>query len=680
MRRSLLALTTLVAFVVPSQLPATALTSPVPTVSNATVAGSQITEARARVEWQAVAAAVTYRVSAEAAGQETVEIASACESGICDVTLDDLSGGVEYMFSVRAWDSAGRSAVGSTSFLTRSVPGPAGPQTATAGLRSVTLTWLAPANSGGLNVSGFTITDGDNVTRSAIAASRSITITGLADATTYNFTITANNSLGASQSAQFTAVRTFALPGAPSAPTLSQASGSLTATWSAPQNTGGTAVTEYQVFLLSGEVEVQGPLVTDDTNYTFESLENGSYTVQVAAVNQVGVSSRSAASNSVTVGSAALLNNTPVFTPNELPPLNPGSLTNFTVSAASGSVVSLALSATPSGACVLQGAQIRAVLIGSCTVTASANQTATHAAGSVSKSFQIVAQPQPQAPGAGDAPASGPISSGPVLGGGGGGAPSGPALAPPIAGNPITAGRSFAFVNQQGFTVPATADFATDRKAVSIRLGSATLELRGGDLQFSDTAGIAAQRSNDLSFSARGLKPDAGLTAYLLPLQLFAPLSYRSSSSQIITLGTAVADQEGIVSADFKLDAPAGDYLLQLTTTFVDNSDYSLVMPINIAGAATEPGALRSWTRDFGNNQLKLYARGVIGAGKVSFFQNDREIAWVRAVDATDPKLNVGTPGARDGMVRTATPVMGRNVFEVYVDGERVVRRIFTRR
>jgi len=97
--------------------------------------------------------------------------------------------------------------------------------------------------------------------------------------------------------------------------------------------------------------------------------------------------------------------------------------------------------------------------------------------------------------------------------------------------------------------------------------------------------------------------------------------------------------------------------------------------------ALAEPSP-RGWTRFIGNDQLKIYARDIVGAGKVQFFLNGREIAWVRATDGSDPKLNVrsaaGEPG--DGMVRTVTAAAGRNVLEIYVDGERVARRIFTRR
>jgi hypothetical protein len=56
----------------------------------------------------------------------------------------------------------------------------------------------------------------------------------------------------------------------------------------------------------------------------------------------------------------------------------------------------------------------------------------------------------------------------------------------------------------------------------------------------------------------------------------------------------------------------------------------------------------------------------------------------VRTVDATDPRLNVGPAAARDGLVRTVGPgsrwslAAGRNVLEVYVGENRLVRRIFT--
>lgn len=83
------------------------------------------------------------------------------------------------------------------------------------------------------------------------------------------------------------------------------------------------------------------------------------------------------------------------------------------------------------------------------------------------------------------------------------------------------------------------------------------------------------------------------------------------------------------------------------------------------------------------NGAVKIYALNIIGAGKVQFFQNGVEVAWIRPVDATDPKLRFIKRGWRAGtdyMVRTREAISGRNVFEIYLDGERVLRRIFTLR
>jgi hypothetical protein len=81
--------------------------------------------------------------------------------------------------------------------------------------------------------------------------------------------------------------------------------------------------------------------------------------------------------------------------------------------------------------------------------------------------------------------------------------------------------------------------------------------------------------------------------------------------------------------------------------------------------------------------EVKIYARDIVGAGKVQFLVNGREVAWVRAANSSETKLNVAAAGTPDGMVRSisvASLTRGRNVLEVYLNGERVARRIFTAR
>jgi hypothetical protein len=80
-------------------------------------------------------------------------------------------------------------------------------------------------------------------------------------------------------------------------------------------------------------------------------------------------------------------------------------------------------------------------------------------------------------------------------------------------------------------------------------------------------------------------------------------------------------------------------------------------------------------------NQAKMYAKNPIGEGKVQFYLNGSEIAWIRAVDETDPKLRLVTEGPMAGigyLVRTVNLVGGKNALEIYVDGERLRRTAYT--
>jgi hypothetical protein len=64
--------------------------------------------------------------------------------------------------------------------------------------------------------------------------------------------------------------------------------------------------------------------------------------------------------------------------------------------------------------------------------------------------------------------------------------------------------------------------------------------------------------------------------------------------------------------------------------------------------------------------------KNVIGAGKVQFFVNGREITWIRATDTTDPKLRFA--GGSYYLFRNIELTAGKNAIEIFVDGERVRR------
>ena len=84
-----------------------------------------------------------------------------------------------------------------------------------------------------------------------------------------------------------------------------------------------------------------------------------------------------------------------------------------------------------------------------------------------------------------------------------------------------------------------------------------------------------------------------------------------------------------------------------------------------------------TWTRHVGDT-IKIYAKNVIGRGKVQFFVDGKEIAWVNAVDATDPKLR--TANGYHYLVRTVQLKAdgSKTRFEVKLNGERVRRNTYT--
>jgi len=83
------------------------------------------------------------------------------------------------------------------------------------------------------------------------------------------------------------------------------------------------------------------------------------------------------------------------------------------------------------------------------------------------------------------------------------------------------------------------------------------------------------------------------------------------------------------------------------------------------------------WTKRMSDTQAKLYAKNVAGAGKVQLMLNGKEVAWVDAIDSNDPKLRKAN-GAHY-LVRTVNLNSGKNVLEVWVDGTRERRTVYTR-
>ena len=71
------------------------------------------------------------------------------------------------------------------------------------------------------------------------------------------------------------------------------------------------------------------------------------------------------------------------------------------------------------------------------------------------------------------------------------------------------------------------------------------------------------------------------------------------------------------------------------------------------------------------DDEVKVRVFNPAGAGKVQIFVNGEEIAWVRTEDPNDPKLTNGY------LVRTVELAPGKNVIEIFVEGERIRRNAY---
>jgi hypothetical protein len=109
----------------------------------------------------------------------------------------------------------------------------------------------------------------------------------------------------------------------------------------------------------------------------------------------------------------------------------------------------------------------------------------------------------------------------------------------------------------------------------------------------------------------------------------------------------------------------------------LDDEDRDEKSLSKFAPASGSSEDLSAWTKKLADGRaIKTYAKNVIGAGKVQMYLNGKEVAWVRAIDATDPKLR--TANGSHYLVRTLKLVQGKNVIEIYLDGLRIQRSAYT--
>ena len=240
----------------------------------------------------------------------------ASQPGSTTVTVDGtttsadftgLANGTAYTFTVRAVNSVGRSLPSAPS--TAVTPGgPASPPdaptnvVATAGDGRATITWTAPASNGAAILKyRVNVQPGSTAVETTSPSQTSADFAGLTNGTTYTFTVKAYNSAGVSPASlpsnpvsPVAAPKTA--PGAPTGVSATATGNTATIRWSAPASGGSSPISSYRVTASPGGTStvVSAPALTTRLN-----LFGGTYSFVVQAVNSVGTSAPSAASNTV---------------------------------------------------------------------------------------------------------------------------------------------------------------------------------------------------------------------------------------------------------------------------------------------------------------------------------------------------------------------------------------------
>ena len=232
-------------------------------------------------------------------------------------TLTGLDKGTEYTFRVRAVNSVGNGTASTSVTETTATTRPGAPTSLSASVTSTTadLSWTAPTDDGGSAITEYqyrftTGTTAGGTWTDTNSTAVSITISSLTADTEYTFQVRTVTTVGSSQSNPSVTETTLAaaatVPGAPTSLSATAQTGgtSVELDWTAPTNTGGAAISDYDVRYQAGATAggTWTSLGQTTTSYTQTGLDKGTqYTFQVRAVNSVGDSAASSSDTTTTL-------------------------------------------------------------------------------------------------------------------------------------------------------------------------------------------------------------------------------------------------------------------------------------------------------------------------------------------------------------------------------------------
>jgi hypothetical protein len=220
-------------------------------------------------------------------------------------TVTGLANGSLYNFRVSSTNAIGTGSVSSTANATPNTNAPDAPTSlvGTSGDTQVSLTWSAPASNGGSAITNYFIEYKLSATSTwstfshATSTATSATITSLINGASYDFRVSAINSVGTSSPSNTATAIPATVPGVPTSLSGVIGDSQVALTWVAPADIGGSAITDYLVEYKLSATSTWSTFsdgTSTSTSATVTSLTNGtSYDFQVSAINGSGTGSSS---------------------------------------------------------------------------------------------------------------------------------------------------------------------------------------------------------------------------------------------------------------------------------------------------------------------------------------------------------------------------------------------------
>ena len=191
-----------------------------------------------------------YRSSTSGSGYSLVN--TTVSTSYSDTTVTN---GQTYYYVVVAININGESVYSTEAFETAGTV-PSAPQNFAGGDgdASVSLSWEAPASSGGVSILEYRIyrstTSGSGYALifSPASDATSYSDTGLTNGDIYYYVITAVNSIGESAYSSEVTAAPGTVTSTPQSPSISSGDTTVTVSWNAPASLGGYAVTDYNIY------------------------------------------------------------------------------------------------------------------------------------------------------------------------------------------------------------------------------------------------------------------------------------------------------------------------------------------------------------------------------------------------------------------------------------------------